>query len=123
MEAPGATGDYHTDLTSKARTALSYLLPRSSSAAAPAGLGAAAATHGAPSEGQARAGGGQLADAAAAGREGEFDLGFVHIKAVDDAGHDKSCSKKVPPTHHPLPVCRPPPHPPLPLSPSPRVPP
>ena len=25
----------------------------------------------------------------------DFDFGFVHFKAVDDAGHDKSVSKKI----------------------------
>uniref|UniRef100_H3GHD3 Metalloenzyme domain-containing protein n=1 Tax=Phytophthora ramorum TaxID=164328 RepID=H3GHD3_PHYRM len=51
--APGATGDYHTNLLSKAETALELL-------------------HG-----------------------GEFDFGFVHVKAVDDAGHDRDVAKKV----------------------------
>jgi 2,3-diphosphopglycerate-independent phosphoglycerate mutase len=51
--APGATGDYHTNLLSKADTALALL------------------------------------------RGGEFDFGFVHVKAVDDAGHDRDVAKKV----------------------------
>lgn len=51
--APGATGDYHTNLRSKAETALKLL-------------------HG-----------------------GDFDFGFVHVKAVDDAGHDRDVAKKV----------------------------
>ncbi|OWZ23885.1 2,3-bisphosphoglycerate-independent phosphoglycerate mutase [Phytophthora megakarya] len=55
--APGATGDYHTNLRSKAETALRVL------------------------------------------RGGEFDFGFVHVKAVDDAvddaGHDRDVAKKV----------------------------
>ncbi|GMF32768.1 unnamed protein product [Phytophthora fragariaefolia] len=51
--APGATGDYHTNLRSKAETALKLL------------------------------------------RGGEFDFGFVHVKAVDDAGHDRDVAKKV----------------------------
>jgi 2,3-bisphosphoglycerate-independent phosphoglycerate mutase len=28
-------------------------------------------------------------------RSGEYDFGFVHIKAVDDAGHDKDADLKV----------------------------
>ncbi|POM68652.1 2,3-bisphosphoglycerate-independent phosphoglycerate mutase [Phytophthora palmivora] len=51
--APGATGDYHTNLRSKAETALQLL------------------------------------------RGGKFDFGFVHVKAVDDAGHDRDVAKKV----------------------------
>jgi 2,3-diphosphopglycerate-independent phosphoglycerate mutase len=53
VKAPGATGDYHTNLLSKAETAL-YMLG-----------------------------------------EGEYDFGFVHVKAVDDAGHDRDVEKKV----------------------------
>lgn len=44
VEAPGATGDYNTDLGSKARAAVSAF------------------------------------------ETGEYDLGFLHVKAVDDAG-------------------------------------
>ena len=51
--APGATGDYHTNLCSKAETALKLL------------------------------------------RSNEYDFGFVHVKAVDDAGHDRDVEKKV----------------------------
>ncbi|GMF12341.1 unnamed protein product [Phytophthora lilii] len=51
--APGATGDYHTNLRSKAETALKLL------------------------------------------RSGDYDFGFVHVKAVDDAGHDRDVAKKV----------------------------
>ncbi|CAI5729433.1 unnamed protein product [Peronospora destructor] len=53
VSAPGATGDYHTNLRSKAETALKVL------------------------------------------RGSEFDFGFVHVKAVDDAGHDRDVEKKV----------------------------
>ncbi|EFA80865.1 hypothetical protein PPL_06454 [Heterostelium album PN500] len=53
VEAPGGTGDYHTDFDSKARTA------------------------------------------AAAIKSGKYDFGFLHIKAVDDAGHDKDADLKV----------------------------
>ena len=28
----------------------------------------------------------------------DYDFGFVHIKAVDDAGHDKDLAKKVRPS-------------------------
>ncbi|KAF4322984.1 hypothetical protein JM18_000290 [Phytophthora kernoviae] len=51
--APGATGDYHTNLLSKAETALKLL------------------------------------------SGDDFDFGFVHVKAVDDAGHDRDVAKKV----------------------------
>lgn len=47
MDAPGATGDYHTDLLSKGRTAAHTLISQ------------------------------------------DYDFGFVHVKAVDDAGHDR----------------------------------
>lgn len=53
IKAPGATGDYHTNLLSKADTALQLL------------------------------------------HQGEYDFGFVHVKAVDDAGHDRDVAKKV----------------------------
>ncbi|KAJ0408116.1 hypothetical protein P43SY_002086 [Pythium insidiosum] len=53
IKAPGATGDYHTNLVSKAETALQSI------------------------------------------ERGSYDFGFVHVKAVDDAGHDKDVQKKV----------------------------
>ncbi|KAK4522161.1 hypothetical protein GAYE_FCTG49G0040 [Galdieria yellowstonensis] len=46
VDAPGATGDYNTDLLSKARTCVEWI------------------------------------------SKPEYDLGFIHIKAVDDTGHD-----------------------------------
>ncbi|RLN72042.1 hypothetical protein BBJ28_00006736 [Nothophytophthora sp. Chile5] len=52
VTAPGATGDYHTNLNAKAATALEIL------------------------------------------RRGDVDFGFVHVKAVDDAGHDRDVAKK-----------------------------
>jgi 2,3-diphosphopglycerate-independent phosphoglycerate mutase len=55
LTAPGATGDYHTNLLSKAETAL----------------------------------------AALADETKQFEFGFVHVKAVDDAGHDKDVDKKI----------------------------
>jgi len=55
INAPGATGDYHTDLESKANTALATF----------------------------------------AQEEPRYDLGFVHVKAVDDAGHDRSAPLKL----------------------------
>ncbi|CAH0477071.1 unnamed protein product [Peronospora belbahrii] len=51
--APGATGDYRTNLRSKAETTLQLL------------------------------------------RGGKYDFGFVHVKAVDDAGHDRDVEKKL----------------------------
>ncbi|KAI9908686.1 hypothetical protein PsorP6_003659 [Peronosclerospora sorghi] len=53
VSAPGATGDYHTNMLSKAETALKML------------------------------------------KGGNFDFGFVHVKAVDDAGHDRDVDKKI----------------------------
>lgn len=47
VEAPNATGDYSTDLVSKARTCVEWMRKKE-----------------------------------------EYDFGFIHIKAVDDAGHD-----------------------------------
>jgi 2,3-bisphosphoglycerate-independent phosphoglycerate mutase len=47
VDAPGATGDYHTDLLSKGRTGVHTLVAQ------------------------------------------DYDFGFVHVKAVDDAGHDR----------------------------------
>jgi 2,3-bisphosphoglycerate-independent phosphoglycerate mutase len=47
VDAPGATGDYHTDLLSKGRTGVHTLVTQ------------------------------------------DYDFGFVHVKAVDDAGHDR----------------------------------
>jgi len=56
VQAPGATGDYHTNLASKATTGVSYIT----------GKGPV-----------------------------PYDFGFVHVKAVDDAGHDKNVALKV----------------------------
>ncbi|DAZ99203.1 TPA: hypothetical protein N0F65_008236 [Lagenidium giganteum] len=53
VQALGATGDYHTNLLSKAETAVKTLA------------------------------------------EEKHDFAFVHVKAVDDAGHDKDVQKKV----------------------------
>eukprot|EP01133_Synstelium_polycarpum_P016999 gene16999-20229_t len=53
VEAPGATGDYHTNLESKGTVAVDTLV------------------------------------------NGDYDFGFLHIKAVDDAGHDKNTELKV----------------------------
>ena len=53
MEAPGTTGDYNTDLSSKAKVATETLMNT------------------------------------------DYDFGFVHVKAVDDAGHDKDPELKV----------------------------
>lgn len=55
VKAPGATGDYHTNLLSKAETALEILRDASQ----------------------------------------RYEFGFVHVKAVDDAGHDKDVEKKI----------------------------
>ncbi|KYR01291.1 phosphonopyruvate decarboxylase-like protein [Tieghemostelium lacteum] len=53
VEAPGATGDYHTNFHSKATTLLENI------------------------------------------QKDDFDFGFLHVKAVDDAGHDKNDQLKI----------------------------
>jgi len=58
LEAPGATGDYFTNLGSKADVILRALAPCDK--------------------------GGQ-----------GYDFGFLHVKAVDDAGHDKNLALKI----------------------------
>ncbi|XP_072996906.1 uncharacterized protein [Typha latifolia] len=74
LEAPGATGDYRTLLTSKATAiarALSAPLEPSPSIFVPG------------------------EDQHKPGREDGYDFGFLHIKAIDDAGHDKASILKV----------------------------
>lgn len=74
LEAPGATGDYRTLLTSKAtaiaRALSAPLLPCPSIFV--------------PGEDEHRP-----------GPIDGYDFGFLHIKAIDDAGHDKACVLKV----------------------------
>lgn len=53
INVPGATGDYHTDFTAKAKACLENIT------------------------------------------SDKYDFGFCHLKAVDDAGHDKDAEKKV----------------------------
>ncbi|KAK3217885.1 hypothetical protein Dsin_011855 [Dipteronia sinensis] len=75
LEAPGATGDYRTMLTSKAvaiAKALSAPLHPCPSVFVPGG------------ENKHKP-----------GRPDGYDFGFLHIKAVDDAGHDKASVFKV----------------------------
>jgi len=55
LKAPGATGDYHTNLNSKADTLVSEVTKEGS----------------------------------------PYTFGFIHVKAVDDAGHDRSVGLKV----------------------------
>lgn len=74
LEAPGATGDYRTLLTSKATAiakALSAPLQSCPSIFVPG------------------------EDKHKPGRSDGYDFGFLHIKAVDDAGHDKASNFKV----------------------------
>ncbi|XP_058112349.1 uncharacterized protein LOC131255618 isoform X2 [Magnolia sinica] len=74
LEAPGATGDYRTLLTSKATAiakALSAPLQPCPRVFVPGG------------------------DDQKAGRADGYDFGFLHIKAIDDAGHDKASVLKV----------------------------
>ncbi|KAJ8775111.1 hypothetical protein K2173_020115 [Erythroxylum novogranatense] len=74
LEAPGATGDYRTLLTSKATAianALSAPLQTSPNVFVPG------------------------EDEHKPGRPDGYDFGFLHIKAIDDAGHDKASLFKV----------------------------
>ncbi|KAJ4819590.1 hypothetical protein LUZ62_032156 [Rhynchospora pubera] len=74
LEAPGATGDYRTLLTSKAKSIASALT--------------------APSQPPPRVfvpGEEEFKP----GRVEGYDFGFLHIKAIDDAGHDKATILKV----------------------------
>lgn len=74
LEAPGATGDYRTLLTSKATAiakALTAPLEPSPQIFVPGD------------------------DNCRAGRRDGYDFGFLHIKAVDDAGHDKATGLKL----------------------------
>ncbi|GAV60056.1 Metalloenzyme domain-containing protein/PhosphMutase domain-containing protein [Cephalotus follicularis] len=74
LEAPGATGDYRTLLTSKA-TAIANAL------SAPLRF---CPNLFVPGEDEHRP-----------GRSDGYDFGFLHIKAIDDAGHDKANIFKV----------------------------
>eukprot|EP00742_Colponemidia_sp_Colp-10_P007098 GILJ01007621.1.p1 GENE.GILJ01007621.1~~GILJ01007621.1.p1 ORF type:complete len:464 (+),score=62.91 GILJ01007621.1:43-1392(+) len=65
VKVKGATGDYHTDLLAKAQGAVTLLT------------------------------GGSVQDDNGNETAGPFDFGFVHVKAVDDAGHDKNVQAKV----------------------------
>ncbi|KAF2313733.1 hypothetical protein GH714_013039 [Hevea brasiliensis] len=74
LEAPGATGDYRTLLTSKATAiakALSAPLQSSPNVFVPG------------------------EDEHKPGKSDGYDFGFLHIKAIDDAGHDKASLFKV----------------------------
>ncbi|KAH6803071.1 Cofactor-independent phosphoglycerate mutase [Perilla frutescens var. frutescens] len=69
LEAPGATGDYRTLLTSKA-TAIARALSAPSNSCPNVFV---------PGE-----------DEHKPGKSDGYDFGFLHIKAIDDAGHDKA---------------------------------
>uniref|UniRef100_A0A0D9XZZ2 Metalloenzyme domain-containing protein n=1 Tax=Leersia perrieri TaxID=77586 RepID=A0A0D9XZZ2_9ORYZ len=74
LEAPGATGDYRTLLTSKGKAiakALSAPLDTPPRVFVPG------------------------EDEYKSGKENGYDFGFLHIKAIDDAGHDKAVKLKV----------------------------
>ncbi|XP_019197309.1 PREDICTED: uncharacterized protein LOC109191178 isoform X2 [Ipomoea nil] len=74
LEAPGATGDYRTILTSKA-TAIANALSAPLQSCPNIFV---------PGE-----------DEHKPGRSDGYDFGFLHIKAIDDAGHDKASVFKV----------------------------
>ncbi|KAG7981612.1 hypothetical protein I3843_04G004700 [Carya illinoinensis] len=74
LEAPGATGDYRTLLTSKA-TAIAKALTAPLQSCPSVFV---------PGEEKHKP-----------GRSDGYDFGFLHIKAIDDAGHDKASLFKV----------------------------
>ncbi|KAF5456999.1 hypothetical protein F2P56_021139 [Juglans regia] len=74
LEAPGATGDYRTLLTSKATAIAKALI---------APLQSCPSVF-VPGEEEHKP-----------GRSDGYDFGFLHIKAIDDAGHDKASLFKV----------------------------
>ncbi|KAG6415675.1 hypothetical protein SASPL_123089 [Salvia splendens] len=74
LEAPGATGDYRTLLTSKATAIAKALSAPSNSCPSVFVPGS---------------------DEHKPGRPDGYDFGFFHIKAIDDAGHDKASVFKV----------------------------
>ncbi|XP_047944823.1 probable 2,3-bisphosphoglycerate-independent phosphoglycerate mutase [Salvia hispanica] len=74
LEAPGATGDYRTLLTSKA-TAIAGALSAPSNSCPNVFVPGS--------------------DEHKPGRPDGYDFGFFHIKAIDDAGHDKASVFKV----------------------------
>uniref|UniRef100_A0A2C9WDR4 Metalloenzyme domain-containing protein n=1 Tax=Manihot esculenta TaxID=3983 RepID=A0A2C9WDR4_MANES len=74
LEAPGATGDYRTLLTSKV-TAMAKALSAPSQSSPNVFV---------PGE-----------DEHKPGKPDGYDFGFLHIKAIDDAGHDKASLLKV----------------------------
>ncbi|PQQ03481.1 putative 2 3-bisphosphoglycerate-independent phosphoglycerate mutase [Prunus yedoensis var. nudiflora] len=74
LEAPGATGDYRTLLTSKA-TAIAKALSAPLQSCPNVFV---------PGE-----------DEHKPGRSDGYDFGFLHVKAIDDAGHDKATIFKV----------------------------
>ncbi|CAN1167548.1 2,3-bisphosphoglycerate-independent phosphoglycerate mutase 1 [Linum perenne] len=74
LEAPGATGDYRTLLTSKA-TAIANALSAPVNSTPNVFV---------PGE-----------DEQKAGQSDGYDFGFLHVKTIDDAGHDKASIFKV----------------------------
>ena len=60
LDAEGATGDYHTQLTSKAKRAADALLTKN-----------------------------------CCNEDYKYDFCFLHVKGIDDAGHDKICPLKI----------------------------
>jgi 2,3-bisphosphoglycerate-independent phosphoglycerate mutase len=80
LPCPGATGDYHSNYGAKASTALRAL-------------------YGASSTGQASSGGGDSSSSSSSvggsSSSCAYDFCFLHIKGVDDAGHDKNVPLKI----------------------------
>ena len=82
---PGATGDYSTDLNAKAHAVITTLFP-------PLSFPATSTSHTAEAEAVAT----HCSETPTEDHGGdEFDFGFLHVKAVDDAGHDKNAALKV----------------------------
>lgn len=76
LEAPGATGAYNSALHAKAATIADAL----TGVTLPEGQG--------QDEQQGQGGGGSQCYAG-------YEFGFVHVKAVDDTGHDRMVAMKV----------------------------
>jgi len=82
LRVPGATGDYSTDLLAKANAVLHTLFATPLSSPSPSTAATTAAGCRWSGEGER-------------GEANGFDFAFLHVKAVDDAGHDKDVALKV----------------------------
>ncbi|KXZ52807.1 hypothetical protein GPECTOR_8g193 [Gonium pectorale] len=90
LEAPGATGSYLSAFHAKAETVCDALTGAQQAPAAEGAETGAGADSSAPADRAAAAGGGS-----GSGAGGGYGFGFVHVKAVDDTGHDRMVQNKV----------------------------